>query len=99
MFPTFCCSLFLSSAVAELAERPLNMLMTLLTALSRPKSGTGELCFVDEGEFLGFDRLEGIGGFINSAGESIICRSLMEDAASASIEVETSFSGEAFSLV
>ena len=64
----------MSSAVAELADRPRNILMTLLTALSNPKSGTGELCFVDEGEFLGFDRLEGRtpGGFINSAGDRMI---------------------------
>ena len=99
MLPTFCCSLFLSSAVAELADRPRNMLITLLTALSNPKSGTGELCLVEEGEFLGLDRLAVIGGFINSAGDSMIWRSLTEDAASASILGVTSVSGEAFSLV
>ena len=95
MTVTFCKSLFLSSALAELADLPLKMLMTRLTALSNPNSGTGEFCLEPDGEFLVVDdRL--VGGFINSAGDKMICLSLMLEAASASTLAETSLNGDTF---
>ena len=94
---TFCKSLFLSSADAELADLPLKMLMTLLTALSIPNSGPGEFCLELTGEFLVVeDRLLVLVGFISSAGDKIIWRSLMLEAASASTLAETSLKGDTF---
>ena len=96
---TFCKSLFLSSADAELADLPLKMLMTRLTALSIPSSGgAGEFCLELEGEFLVVeDRLLVLVGFISSAGDKMIWRSLMLEAASASTLAETSLNGDTFS--
>lgn len=88
----------MSSADAELADLPLKMLMTRLTALSIPSSGgAGEFCLELEGEFLVVeDRLFVLVGFISSAGDKMIWRSLMLEAASASTLAETSLNGDTF---
>ena len=74
------------------------MLMTRLTALSIPSSGgAGEFCLELEGEFLVVeDRLFVLVGFISSAGDKMIWRSLMLEAASASTLAETSLNGDTF---
>ena len=102
---THAMNFFLSSAMAELADRPLNMLMTLFTALSSPMSGTGEFCLELGGvvKNLGVDErcpLLGEGGEFcdvlrSSAGDKMICLSFMLEAASASNFAETSLSGDA----
>ena len=72
--------------------------MTLLTALSSPNSGTGLFCLELDGEFRVVEDRLVVGGFISSAGDKIICLSLMLEAASASTLAETSLNGDTFSL-